>query len=51
MEPVLRNAAALGEWQVISPHEATGIVEVVEGLKEVQDKEYKVPTVLLAQQV
>lgn len=51
IEPHLRNAAALGSWQVISPQEATGIVEVVQGLHEVQDKTYDRPTVLLAQQV
>lgn len=37
--------------QVISPQQATGIVEVVGGLHELQDKNYTVPTVLLAQQV
>jgi hypothetical protein len=51
VEPVLRNAAALGAWQVISPTPATGVVEVVEGLHLVQEKVYKVPTVLLAHQV
>jgi len=51
VEPTLRNAAALGAWQVISPTEATGVVEVVEGLHLVQDKTYNVPTVLLAEQV
>lgn len=51
IEPSLRNAAALGAWQVISPQEATGVVEVVHGLHEVQDKNYTTPTVLLANQV
>lgn len=37
--------------QVISPREASGVVEVVEGLSEVQDKTYSQPTVLVANQV
>jgi hypothetical protein len=36
---------------VISPQQATGVVEVVEGLHLVQDKTYDVPTVLVAHQV
>lgn len=101
IEPMLRNAAALGAWQVrrggglgsaglrwrglaqgprgavrtgagrecccgmrvltprcccvrtqvISPIAATGRVEVVAGLHEVQDKTYDTPTVLIAEQV
>ncbi len=51
IEAHLRNAAALGAWQVISPQQVTGVVEVVDGLYEVQDKTYDVPTVLLAHQV
>ncbi|KAG1681344.1 hypothetical protein FOA52_007392 [Chlamydomonas sp. UWO 241] len=51
VEPVLRNAAALGAWQVISPNPATGVVVVVSGLDVVQDKTYTVPTVLIAEQV
>lgn len=37
--------------QVISPFTVTGVVEIVKGLHEVQDKVYDVPTVLLAEQV
>lgn len=37
--------------QVISPIEATGVVEVVSGLDVVQDKTYDTPTVLIAEQV
>ncbi len=37
--------------QVISPQNATGVVEVVHGLHEVQEKTYSQPTVLLAEQV
>lgn len=38
LEPVLRAAAELGAWQIISPVNALGRVEVVGGLHEVQDK-------------
>ena len=37
--------------QVISPVEATGVVEVISGLHEVQEKTYDTPTVLIAEQV
>jgi hypothetical protein len=38
VEPALRAAAELGAWQVISPVNTLGRVEVVGGLHEVQDK-------------
>ena len=38
LEPALRAAAELGAWQIISPVNALGRVEVVAGLYEVQDK-------------
>lgn len=38
LEPTLRAAAELGAWQIISPVNALGRVEVVGGLHEVQDK-------------
>ena len=36
---------------MISPNQATGVVEIVPGLHEVQDKTYETPTVLIAMQV
>lgn len=38
LEPALRAAAELGAWQIISPVNALGRVEIVGGLHEVQDK-------------
>ena len=38
LEPALRAAAELGAWQIISPVNALGRVEVVGGLHEVQEK-------------
>lgn len=38
VEPALREAAELSSWQIISPRSPTGVVVVVNGLHEVQDK-------------
>lgn len=37
VEPVLRSAAELGAWQIISPVSTSGRVVEVQGLHEVQD--------------
>ena len=37
VEPVLRSAAELGAWQIISPVSTAGRVVEVQGLHEVQD--------------
>mmetsp|Transcript_11917 Transcript_11917/g.20114 ORF Transcript_11917/g.20114 Transcript_11917/m.20114 type:complete len:1364 (+) Transcript_11917:166-4257(+) len=51
LDPVLRQAADLGAWQIISPVEAHGFVEVVPNLHDVQNKVYDRPTVLVAARV
>ncbi|KAF8067212.1 R1 [Scenedesmus sp. PABB004] len=51
IEPSLRQTAELGAWQVISPHEVMGLVEVVDHLSAVQDKVYDEPTVLVVHNV
>eukprot|EP00798_Chlamydomonas_sp_ICE-L_P008610 gene8611-34050_t len=45
IEPTLRNVAALGDWQVISPHEAVGVIVAVDNLHSMQDKTYEEATV------
>ncbi|KAM0856328.1 hypothetical protein ACQ4PT_049161 [Festuca glaucescens] len=50
-DPVLRNVAHLGSWQVISPVEVTGYVVVVDKLLSVQNKSYDKPTILMAKSV
>ncbi|WVZ77602.1 hypothetical protein U9M48_025453 [Paspalum notatum var. saurae] len=50
-DPVLRNVAHLGSWQVISPVEVSGYVAVVDELLAVQNKSYDKPTILLAKSV
>ncbi|KAK7386775.1 hypothetical protein VNO78_27111 [Psophocarpus tetragonolobus] len=51
LDPVLRKTANLGSWQIISPVETVGYVEVVDELLAVQHKSYERPTVLIAKRV
>ncbi|CAO2038492.1 unnamed protein product [Urochloa humidicola] len=51
LDPILRNIANLGSWQIISPVEAIGYVTVVDELLNVQNKCYDKPTVLVAKAV
>ncbi|KAI5679233.1 hypothetical protein M9H77_10183 [Catharanthus roseus] len=51
LDPVLRETAHLGSWQVISPVEAVGYVVVVDELLSVQNKSYESPTILVAKSV
>nr|AOQ26246.1 GWD1 [Actinidia deliciosa] len=51
LDPVLRETANLGSWQVISPIEAVGYVVVVDELLAVQNKSYEQPTILVAKSV
>ncbi|XVE74996.1 hypothetical protein DITRI_Ditri12bG0062300 [Diplodiscus trichospermus] len=51
LDPVLRETAHLGSWQVISPVEVVGYVDVVDELLSVQNKSYDQPTILVAKSV
>jgi len=51
LQPVLRQTAHLGDWQVISRGNATGQVEVVRALRDVQGKAFEKPTVLVASEI
>ncbi|KAF5779799.1 putative alpha-glucan, water dikinase [Helianthus annuus] len=51
IDPVLRNVANLGSWQVISPVEAVGYIVVVDELLSVQNISYEKPTILVAKTV
>ncbi|CAN6238024.1 unnamed protein product [Urochloa humidicola] len=51
LDPILRNIANLGSWQIISPVEVIGYVTVVDELLSVQNKCYDKPTVLVAKAV
>ncbi|RMZ55539.1 hypothetical protein APUTEX25_000122 [Auxenochlorella protothecoides] len=50
-EPGLRAAAELGAWQLVSPGAARGELVAVPSLREVQDRAFPRPTVLLAWEV
>ena len=51
LDPILRKSAKLGDWQIISPGQATGVVEVVESLRSIQDKTFVKPTIVIAENV
>ena len=48
LDPLLRKAARLGDWQIISRGQGRGTIEVVESLRSVQGKTYHRPTVVIA---
>ncbi|XP_057856016.1 alpha-glucan water dikinase, chloroplastic isoform X2 [Cryptomeria japonica] len=51
LDPILRNIAHLGSWQVISPVEVRGFVVTVDELATVQNKVYEQKTILVARRV
>lgn len=51
LDPVLRQAAGLGGWQIVSPAAASGRIRVVECLHAVQHEHFAEPTLLIADRV
>jgi len=51
LEPILRQAAHLGHWQIVSRGTGSGIVEVVDQLRAVQGKTFDRPRVVVAKHV
>jgi len=51
LDPILRKQARLGDWQVISPSEATGEVLLVESLRSIQGRSFERPTIIVAEKV
>ena len=51
LEPLLRERAGLGGWQVISPAHTLGRVQVVASLRAVQGDAFSTPTVLITDTV
>ena len=51
LDPALREMANMGAWNIISPVEAVGVVEVVDDLVAIQTKTYSVPTILVSRRV
>lgn len=50
-DPVLRQQAKLGDWQVISPSSVVGEVESAESLRSVQGRRFERATILVAEKV
>src|SRR5262249_16939422 len=48
---VLRDAAGVGGWQVVSPAQVFGRVQVVDSLHAIQSKRYAEPTILITDAV
>ena len=51
LDPILRSAAGMGGWQVISPAQATGKVRPVDKLVAIQSEHFDRATVLIADTV
>lgn len=51
LDPILRKAAGLGGWQVISPSSTFGRVRLTDKLISVQGERYTEPTVIIADAV
>ena len=51
LDPLLRQAAHIGNWQIISRGRGAGQVEVVDALRSVQGKRFDSPTVVVADKV
>lgn len=51
LDPGLRKDAELGNWQIISPGQATGTVEVIDSLSSIQNKVFDKPVIIIADKV
>ena len=51
LDPLLRQAAHIGNWQIISRGHGAGLVEVVEALRSIQGKRFDSPRVVVADKV
>ena len=48
LDPIIRNVADMGNWQIVSNAECAGVVVPVASLAEVQNVKYSEPTVITA---
>ncbi|XP_038976384.1 alpha-glucan water dikinase 1, chloroplastic-like isoform X2 [Phoenix dactylifera] len=51
LNPIIRNIANLGSWQVISPVEVCGFIDCVNKLIDVQSKVFNRPTIIISNKV
>jgi alpha-glucan,water dikinase len=51
LDPLLRQAAKIGDWQIISRGSGTGQIELVSELRSIQGKRFDSPRIVIADQV
>lgn len=51
LDPILRQGAQLGNWQVISRGSATGVVQLIADLHSIQGKRFDAPRVIVTEKV
>ncbi len=51
LQPALRKAADLGDWQVVSPGRGAGRLEVVHALETIQGRPFERPVVILTERL
>jgi alpha-glucan,water dikinase len=51
LDPLLRKAAHMGDWQIVSRGRGAGKVEVVDSLRAIQRAKYDGPTIVVADKV
>jgi alpha-glucan,water dikinase len=51
LDPMLRKAAHLGDWQVVSPGHGAGKLEAVPSLRSIQHQRFDTPTVIVTDSV
>jgi alpha-glucan,water dikinase len=51
LDPLLRQSAQLGDWQVISRGRGAGLIEVVNSLRSLQGRQFDSPRVIVADKV
>jgi alpha-glucan,water dikinase len=51
LDPILRQAARIGDWQVVSRGRGSGRVEIVDTLRSIQGRRFDQPAIVVANQV
>jgi alpha-glucan,water dikinase len=51
LDPLLRQAAQIGNWQIVSPGRGAGEVKVVQALRTIQQERFDKPVVIVAEAV
>jgi alpha-glucan,water dikinase len=51
LDPLLRKAARIGDWQIVSRGHGAGQVRVVASLQEIQRMRFEMPTIIVADRI